>query len=87
MDKKDLALLERAFSNEIAAALQGTPRVMQTKATARADALVNSGHLTKTVEVWRGMRFEGYELTHAGRHAYCATCEDEDATTSAQENR
>tara|TARA_R110000823_G_C15721597_1_gene478717 strand:- start:38 stop:277 length:240 start_codon:yes stop_codon:yes gene_type:complete len=79
MNKKDLGLLERAFEAEIGAALEGTPRLMQTKATARADALVADGLLAKCVEFWRGIKIEGYELTHAGRFAYCATCEDEDA--------
>lgn len=79
MNQKDIALLERAFKTEILAALEGTPRLMQTKATARADALVADGLLTKCVEFWRGIKIEGYELTHAGRFAYCATCEGEDA--------
>lgn len=78
MNKRDLALLERAFGYEISAALQGFPRLMQTKATARADALVADGLLSKCVEFWRGVRLEGYELTHAGRALYCATCATED---------
>jgi hypothetical protein len=75
MDKKSLALLEKAFSSEIGAALEGSPRLMQTKATLRADALVADGMLRKCVESWRGIEIEGYELTHAGRLTYCATCE------------
>jgi len=75
--KKDLNLLERAFSAEISAAIAGLPRVMQTKATARADALVLCGMLNKCVELWHGIKIEGYELTHAGRIAYCDTCEDD----------
>jgi hypothetical protein len=80
MNKKDLALLERAFDHEIRAALTGTPHVMQTKSNARADALVIDGLLTKCVEVWRGVRITGYVLTHAGRYAYCAKCPDEPTT-------
>ena len=76
MKKQELALLERAFGNEISAALEGSPRLMQTKSKL-ADELVAKGLLSKCVESWRGMKFEGYELTHAGRFAYCATCEDE----------
>ena len=45
---------------------------MHTKA-ARADALVADGMLSKCVQFWRGIKIEGYELTHAGRFAYCAT--------------
>lgn len=77
MNKKDLALLERAFAAEISAALEGSPRLMQTKATARADALVADGLLAKCVETWRGIRIKGYELTHLGRFTYCATCGEE----------
>lgn len=77
MNKKDLALLERAFEAEINAAIEGSPRPMQTRATARASALVADGLLAKCVEVWRGIKIEGYELTHAGRFAYCLTCEKE----------
>lgn len=76
MNKKDLALLERAYAAEIGAALEGAPRPMQTRAVARAEALVADGLLTKCVESWRGVRIEGYELTHAGRFAYCASCDD-----------
>lgn len=79
MNKKDKALLERAFANEVASALTGAPRLMQAKATARADALVADGLLAKRTELWRGIRLEGYELTHAGHFAYCATCDDPDA--------
>jgi hypothetical protein len=77
MNKKDMALLERAFEAEIDAAIEGKPRPMQTRAAARADALVADGLLAKCVENWRGIRIEGYELTHAGRLAYCMTCEDD----------
>lgn len=75
MNKKDLDLLERAFGAEICAALEGTPRLIQTK-SARAKALAEAGLLHKCSEVWKGIRIEGYELTHAGRFAYCSTCEE-----------
>ena len=75
MDKKDLALLVSAFEAEVRGAIQKCPRLMQTKATARADAMVADGLLTKASEMWSGVRVEGYELTHAGRLLYCATCD------------
>ena len=78
MTKQELNLLERAFAAEIGAAIEGTPRLVATKSKVAA-ALVSDGLLAKCVEVWRGVKFEGYELTHAGRFAYCATCDDEDA--------
>ncbi|MGL4649947.1 MAG: hypothetical protein ACRC1H_11105 [Caldilineaceae bacterium] len=82
MNARDLALLERAFMTEVAAALEGSPHPMQTRATKRAEALVADGLLVPTTEVWRGVTIKGYELTHAGRLAYCVTCEPEpkDAT-------
>ena len=79
MNKKDIGLLGLAFEAEIGGALEGKPSLMQTKAITRADALVADGLLTKCVECWCGVKLEGYELTHAGRFAYCATCKDEDA--------
>jgi hypothetical protein len=79
VNKRDLDLLERAFVCEINAAITGSPRPMQTKAKARADALVADGLLVPSVEVWRGITIEVYELTHAGRFVYCSTCEGEDA--------
>lgn len=72
MNKRDMALLEKAFMAEIDAALNGTPRPMQTK-SARAEALVSEGLLERLEEVWRGVRIKGYGLTHAGRFAYCAS--------------
>lgn len=76
MNKKDLSLLERAFEAEISAALKGSPPLMQTKATARADALVAMGMLAAQTVLWRGLEIKGYELTHAGRFAYCSTCSE-----------
>ena len=73
MNKRELALLERAFNSEIVAALQDAPRSMQTTSKL-ADAMVANGLLIKSVEFWRGVKIEGYELTHAGRFAYCETC-------------
>ena len=78
MTKQELNLLERAFAAEIGAAIEGAPRLVVTKSNVAA-ALVSDGLLAKCVEVWRGIKFEGYELTHAGRFAYCATCDAEDA--------
>jgi len=75
MDKKDFALLERAFEAEVRGAIQKCPRLMQTKATARADSMVADGLLAKAAEMWNGVLVEGYELTHAGRLFYCATCD------------
>lgn len=74
MNSKDLALLERAFVAEIASAINGSPRVMQTRSK-RVGALVAEGYLAPYVQVWRGIKIDGFELTHAGRFAYCVTRE------------
>ena len=81
MDKKNLALLERAFEAEVVGAISGSPRFMQTKDTTRADELVAYGLLTKCVEYWRGLKLEGYELTLAGHFVYCTTCKDCDESS------
>jgi hypothetical protein len=80
VNKKDIAILARAYECEVYGALMHKPSTMQTK-SARVDALVADGLLAPCVEVWRGIRIEGYELTHAGRFAYCETCKDEQENT------
>ncbi len=79
MNKRELALLERAFSAEVEAAINKTGlHLMQTKATKVADKLVSDGLLRKvSTSVGNGpltIRLSGYELTEVGRMAYCMTC-------------
>ena len=76
MDKQDMALLEKAYAAEVEAALSKSALyMMQTKATLRADALVEDGLLRKVSETFAGRyTVEGYALTEAGRLAYCMTC-------------
>lgn len=75
MDKKDLALLGRAYAAEVEAELnKNALGFMQTKATGRADRLVCYG-LLREVEVTKRdsglpIRFTGYELTELGRSIY-----------------
>lgn len=77
MDGKRMKLLERAFEAEIDAALSGRGlHMMQTK-SALAETMVEEGYLAKCKATMSGATFEGYELTHFGRMAYCMTCEDE----------
>jgi len=77
MNSRELALLEKAFDAEVNAALTKGVHLMQTKSKL-ADKLVNEGFLRKT-EMRVGhspwpCTVSGYELTHAGRLAYCAQC-------------
>lgn len=76
MTKPELALLEKAYAAEIDSALKGGPGLIQTKAKL-ATQLVAEGFLRET-SVRLGGRFpveiRGYELTQAGRLAYCTSC-------------
>lgn len=73
---RELALLEKAFAAEIDAAVsKGGIHLMQTEQTELADKMVADGLLLKAEITLPGgpfpVRVEGYELTHAGRLAYC----------------
>lgn len=78
MNKKELALLGRAYAAEINAAFSNSEvHVMQTKAKL-ADKLVADGLLrrgsARTLAPWP-CTVDGYELTDAGWVAYyCMTC-------------
>lgn len=79
MNKRELAILEKAFVREIDAALTRTVPILQTKSKL-AEKLVADG-LLERVEVTCGrppmqVKASGYVLTHAGRYEYCATCVD-----------
>lgn len=73
MNTKDLDLLEKAFDAEIEAAVSKSQLyMMQTKATKRADALVNAGMLRKVSQTLAGnCTVTGYALTELGRLTYC----------------
>ena len=77
MNKRELALLEKAFSLEIEAALNGVSDLMKTKSKL-ADDLVIGGYLIKAKDQLCGrfpVTIEGYRLTDLGRMTYCKTCE------------
>jgi hypothetical protein len=80
MNKRELAILEKAFDMEVSAALQGGSRLMQSRSKVAAQ-LAADGYLEKRIEKFGAGAFtvtcEGYELTHAGRFAYCSTCDAE----------
>lgn len=80
MNKRELTLLERAFSQEIDAALNNGIGVFQTKSKL-AQILVEQGLLKKVKEVLGGrfpVTIEGYALTPQGHLTYCMSCEDVD---------
>lgn len=87
MKKSEIAILEKAFRAEINGALGNTSSplgytssLLQTKSKV-AQQLVTDGYLVAATETMQFGRFpveiSGYLLTHAGRLAYCLTCEDE----------
>ncbi len=79
MNKRSLALLEKAFSAEIEAALTKGFEFIQTKSKL-AEQLVEQGYLFKTRRVV-GHHFavvvEGYALTELGRMTYCFSCNEQ----------
>lgn len=82
MNKQELAMLERAYKAEIDAALKGGLLVIQTRSKV-AQKLVADGLLERRA-IQTGGRFpvtvDGFSLTHAGRMAYCLTCDDEEGS-------
>lgn len=77
MNKRELQLLEKAFTAEINGALDKVPHIMQTRSKL-ADKLCDEDLLRKVKLTLRNnVTIEGYELTHAGRWTYCETCRDE----------
>jgi hypothetical protein len=78
MNKKELALLEKAYEIEIDSALTGNLGMLQTKSRL-AELLVAEGYLQHHTIQFGGQLpivSHGYLLTHAGRIAYCLTCDD-----------
>lgn len=77
MNKRELALLEKAYEAEIEGAIAGGIPVMQTRSKLAAK-LVADGLLRETEHTIKAWPFpttiRGYELTQAGRLLYCANC-------------
>ena len=76
MNKREKELLERAFIQEVDSALTKGIHLIQTRSDL-AKKLVNDGLLREATITLTGgfpVRIKGYELTEAGRLAYCMTC-------------
>jgi hypothetical protein len=82
MTKAELAILGRVYEREVSAALSGGERLFQSRSKIAA-RLADEGFLERrSVTFGRGalaVTVKGYELTHAGRLAYCIFCDDEAA--------
>ena len=76
MNKKRLALLEKAFAAEINAAMEKHQIHLIQSNSKLAETMVEEGYLAHRKIVYRGVAIEGYELTHFGMLAYCMTCDD-----------
>lgn len=76
MNKRSMAMLEKAYAVEVAAAVSGGTDILQTKSRV-AEILAEDGYLIKAEATIPGrfpVKIEGYRLTHAGRLTYCASC-------------
>lgn len=80
MNKKELALLEKAFAIEVSGALNGYDGMLQTKSKL-AEKLVADGYLASHT-IRHGGQFpvisHGYRLTLAGHLTYCLSCEGDE---------
>lgn len=80
MNKKHIDALGKVFAAEVQAALDHTSSMYQSKAKIYAE-LESMGMVVKVEEKfgtgWATVHCQGWELTHIGRMAYCATCEEE----------
>lgn len=77
MNKRELSILEKAFSAENNAGSRNGMHLIQTRAKL-AEKLVDDGYLahrTVVLGVLYPVTIKGYELTHAGRLTYCASCD------------
>ena len=81
MNKRELALLEKAFESEIEHAITKRGFAFMQTTSKLAKKLVDDGMLVEVTEVLGGqfpVTLHGYLLTHLGRYTYCATCSGEE---------
>ncbi len=81
MNKRELAFLERLFEAEIANGLGERWTDIVQLGASKLVAKLEADGLIQPAQVMAGsgpfaVRVDGYVLTHAGRFAYCANCED-----------
>lgn len=78
LNKAEYLALEKCFSAEISAALNGHPLPFQSKAKIM-NQLESRGFVVKVSEILGGrfpMAINGWTLTERGRLAYCLHCEE-----------
>jgi hypothetical protein len=75
MNKKEMAILEAAFEDEISSAIGHRQALYQSKSKI-AEKLADEGFLERATVKFGAVECAGYRLTHAGRLTYCMTCEE-----------
>ncbi len=71
MNKKQLAILERAWEADIAHAMKETPYPIFQSKSKLVQQLADDGYLEFVEFTDRGITFKGYHITHFGIMAYC----------------
>lgn len=75
MERTEKTLLGKVLNAEIMAAMNTSiPHLLQTRSMV-AVKLVKDGLLVDRTIVFNGVTVKGYELSEAGRMAYCAECD------------
>ena len=78
MNKREFAMLEKAFEAEVNGALSRSGLSMIQTTSKTAEKLVADGLLKRADRLIGGIhpvQVSGFELTHAGRLLYCAMCD------------
>lgn len=73
LNKKQLAILERAWETDIAHALKEIPYPIFQSKSKVVQQLADDGYLRFVQIADRVFRFKGYQITHLGIMAYCAS--------------
>ncbi|WP_312412372.1 hypothetical protein [Pseudescherichia sp.] len=79
MNKKQLAILERAWEADIAHALKESPFPLFQSKSKVVQQLANDGYLEYIEFKDRGITFKGYHITHLGILTYCASLPPEES--------
>jgi len=78
MNKKQLAILERAWEADIAHSLKEIPYPIFQSKSKVVQQLAEDGYLAYVEFTDRGITFKGYIITHFGIMAYCESLPPEE---------
>ncbi|MCE1279288.1 hypothetical protein LWU92_21700 [Enterobacter hormaechei] len=85
MNKKQLAILERAWEADIAHSLKETRYPIFQSKSKVVQQLADDGYLEYVEFNDRGITFKGYRITHLGIMAYCQSLPAEEPTEKDDE--